>query len=52
LNVDPAGTNMYSLGPDEVYEVKIVTPSAWVPEGRIWAPEVFHNKGRDKLHSG
>ena len=30
-----SGTNMYWLGPDEVYKVKVVTSSAWVPEDQI-----------------
>ena len=32
---------MYLLGPDRVYLVQVVAGCAWVPEERIWAPEVF-----------
>ena len=32
---------MYLLGPDRVYLVEVVAGCAWVPEERIWAPEVF-----------
>ena len=32
---------MYLLGPDEVYQVRVAASSVWVPEERIWAPEVF-----------
>ena len=35
------GTYMYLLGPDEVYQVRVVASSVWVPEERIWAMEVF-----------
>ena len=34
------GTRMYLLGPDRVYP-QVVAGCAWVPEERIWAPEVF-----------
>ena len=32
---------MYLLGPDRVYRVQVVASCVWVPEERIWAPEVF-----------
>ena len=32
---------MYLLGRDRVYLVQVVAGCAWVPEKRIWAPEVF-----------
>ena len=32
---------MYLLGPDRVYSVQAVAGCVWVPEERIWAPEVF-----------
>ena len=32
---------MYLLGPDRVYLVQVVAGCEWVPEERIWAPEVF-----------
>ena len=32
---------MYLLGPDRVCLVQVVAGFAWVPEERIWAPEVF-----------
>ena len=35
-----SGTNMYLLGPDEVYQVRVVASSIWVPKERIWVPEV------------
>ena len=35
------GARMYLLGPDRVYLVQVVASCAWVPEERIWAPEVF-----------
>ena len=35
------GTRMYLLGPRRVYLVQVVAGCAWVPEERIWMPEVF-----------
>ena len=35
------GTRMYLLGPDRVYLVQLVAGCVWVPEGRVWAPEMF-----------
>ena len=32
---------MYLLGLDRVYLVQAVAGGAWVPQERIWAPEVF-----------
>ena len=32
---------MHLLGPHGVYLVQVVAGYAWVPEERIWAPEVF-----------
>ena len=32
---------MYLLGLDRVYREQVVAGSEWVPEGRIWAPQVF-----------
>ena len=32
---------MYLLGPNEVYQVRLVTSSTWVPKDRIWAPKVL-----------
>ena len=32
---------MYLLGQDTTYLVEVVAGYVWVPEKRIWAPEVF-----------
>ena len=40
-NYAKAGTNMYFLELDEVYQVRVVTSSTWVPKDKIWAPQVF-----------
>ena len=35
------GTQIHLLGPDKVCLVQVVVGCVWVPEERIWAPEVF-----------
>ena len=32
---------MYLLAPDQVYKVRVLALSVWVPEVRRWEPEVF-----------
>ena len=36
-----AGSNMYLLAPDQVYKVRVLASSLWVPEVRRWEPERF-----------
>ena len=36
-----ARSNMYLLAPDQVYKVRLLASSVWVPEVRRWEPEVF-----------
>ena len=36
-----AGSNMYLLAPDQVYKVRVLASTVWVPEVRRWEPEVF-----------
>ena len=36
-----AGSNMYLSAPDQVYKVRVLASSVWVPEVRRWEPEVF-----------
>ena len=36
-----AGSNMYLLAPHQVYKVRVLASTVWVPEVRRWEPEVF-----------
>ena len=36
-----AGSNMYLLAPDQVYKVRVLASTVWVPEVTRWEPEVF-----------
>ena len=36
-----AGSNMYLLAPGQVYKVRVLASTVWVPEVRRWEPEVF-----------